>query len=367
VSAFDWLFGDFWACRQVPWPYASGGAAISLSTALGLAVLRSLRSDGPNGEGASLVSRAVGAGLAAVRDVIEGGLARITAVVDPRRDLRDKLAAALDGVVRRATTGQVRDAESHVAALAAAWRSAEVARLAEVLGDAVRILGPRTDLTILSLLEHDAALRAGFGAGTEILPFLAAAVAHEQGQVDVIVTGHSKGGVLAPTLALWLAETQGPGTPANERWDPDGRATVQCYAYAGPTAGNSEFSARSKTKLPDRCHRFANPYDVVPHAWMGTELEQIPSLYDDVVPHSAAIADLIQIVVTLTKPLGYTQIETRTDVPTGLPDYPKLAQKPLFFDQFVYQHMEAYLRAFGLTDHGIDTATFFDPMASLPG
>src|SRR5258706_458728 len=45
VSAFDWLFGDFWACQVMQWPFTTEPAAVSLSSALGLAVLQRLRSE----------------------------------------------------------------------------------------------------------------------------------------------------------------------------------------------------------------------------------------------------------------------------------------------------------------------------------
>src|SRR5258706_9964997 len=45
VSAFDWLFGDFWACQVMQWPFTTEPTAVSLSSALGLAVLQRLRSE----------------------------------------------------------------------------------------------------------------------------------------------------------------------------------------------------------------------------------------------------------------------------------------------------------------------------------
>ena len=43
VASSDWLFGDLWVGKTMPWPYANGGAAISMSTALGLASLQAMR------------------------------------------------------------------------------------------------------------------------------------------------------------------------------------------------------------------------------------------------------------------------------------------------------------------------------------
>jgi len=60
---------------------------------------------------------------------------------------------------------------------------------------------------------------------------------------------------------------------------------------------------------------------------------------------------------SLTESGGYSQVDKLTElrgaVDTDLP----------FFDQFVYQHMQAYLEMTGLTAMGINQNTFFDPLA----
>ena len=54
ISLTDWIFGDLMVARQVEWAYGkdTGGAKISLSTALGLQVLQHLRWE----EGTSMVA-----------------------------------------------------------------------------------------------------------------------------------------------------------------------------------------------------------------------------------------------------------------------------------------------------------------------
>jgi Lipase (class 3) len=57
-------------------------------------------------------------------------------------------------------------------------------------------------------------------------------------QTNVCVTGHSLGGALTPTLALWLLEN-------SSEWDISASSTVSCISFAGPTAGNQLFAKYS--------------------------------------------------------------------------------------------------------------------------
>lgn len=55
---------------------------------------------------------------------------------------------------------------------------------------------------------------------------------------NICVTGHSLGGALTPTLALWLIENP-------SQWDVSSNSTVSCISFAGPTAGNQQFATYS--------------------------------------------------------------------------------------------------------------------------
>lgn len=58
--------------------------------------------------------------------------------------------------------------------------------------------------------------------------------------VNICVTGHSLGGALSSTLALWLLQN-------TSQWDNSGKSTVCCISFAGPTAGNQAFATLSNT------------------------------------------------------------------------------------------------------------------------
>src|SRR5262249_56320264 len=106
--------------------------------------------------------------------------------------------------------------------------------------------------------------------------FRGAAVTWAEGDGEFVYTWHGKFGALASTLALWLAETQGPGAPLAERWDRERRATVRCWSFAAPTAGNAAFARRAGGVIGTRNRRIVNPLDVVPTARAAATLGPLP-------------------------------------------------------------------------------------------
>ena len=244
VSSSDWLFGDLWVGTTVAWPWADDDAAISTSTAVGLATLQAMRSRPP-----SVVSRladAVHEHLgAAVDRIIAAGRANVSGMAEARATRGSSVEAQIETIVghwvmkraeRADVLTQLRKAESRV-------------RL-----DAVMLRRPWQPA------EHREEL--------ELLTFLRTQAESSAVPLDVVVTGHSKGGALAPTVALWLAETRDPqAVPPTQCWDPSGRAKVRCYAFAGPTPGNAAFATRVERKLDQGHHRIVNTNDVVTHAW----------------------------------------------------------------------------------------------------
>src|SRR5262249_460381 len=92
--------------------------------------------------------------------------------------------------------------------------------------------------------------------------------------INVCVTGHSLGGCLAPTLALYLKEQRAA-------WDVSGESNVSTISFAGPTAGNSAFAAYSDSQfgggpyppnwdesLGTTCDAVRCDLDVAPLAWI---------------------------------------------------------------------------------------------------
>ncbi len=56
--------------------------------------------------------------------------------------------------------------------------------------------------------------------------------------INVCVTGHSLGGMLASTMALYLSDNR-------STWDITGQSTISCISFAAPTAGNQAFASYS--------------------------------------------------------------------------------------------------------------------------
>jgi hypothetical protein len=86
----------------------------------------------------------------------------------------------------------------------------------------------------------------------------------------VEVSGHSLGGAQTQTMASFLKgrlKTINPNIP------------VSGWAYAGPTAGNGEF-ADSLVAQIDGYYAYNNTLDVVPHAWVASELNELCTIYD---------------------------------------------------------------------------------------
>lgn len=145
------------------------------------------------------------------------------------------------------------------------WQVPWVYALLEAPGAKIA-LGTAVGLGILQSMKPSSEVPGG---GSTLVDFLATVTKRP---VEIAVVGHSLGGALAPTVALWLADTQG----FLSHWDPHRNATLSALPTAGPTAGNGAFAAYSGKKLGARLTPFYNTLDVVPHAWQASMLQEIP-------------------------------------------------------------------------------------------
>lgn len=94
--------------------------------------------------------------------------------------------------------------------------------------------------------------------------------------VQVAVAGHSLGGALSPTLALYLVDTK-------KNWDPDNKTSVGAFPTAGPTPGDESFAAYYEKQIKANTIYYLsqhNSLDIVPHAWEKGDLAKIPTIYD---------------------------------------------------------------------------------------
>ena len=127
------------------------------------------------------------------------------------------------------------------------WSGCKGAKISKATDNGIQLL--------LHKLTPDTGLPA---AGQSITEFLQRISSQP---ITISFTGHSLGGALAPTLALWFKEKQ-------ESWDTKGHATISCTAFAGATAGNDTFADYSNTLFKDNpIRRIHDTNDIVPHAW----------------------------------------------------------------------------------------------------
>jgi hypothetical protein len=305
ISASDWLFGDFWVSSTVPWPYAGAThqAAISASSALGLGRLQAMRS--------------------------------------PRLELQP--------VPDRGRQPATQDAASaQVARIALGWRRFADGPTAWLRNHVAGRLESAVSLSWTDLRSRS--LGAPGESGLDLLTFLADE-AHAAGEpLDVVVTGHSKGGALAAVVALWLRDLL-VSPDAVERWDGGRGARVACHAFAAPTPGNAAFADRIDAVLGSDHRHLRNMNDVVTHAWQVDELEQIPELY---APRRTVLETLIPVIASRIKPIGYRQARAGVTTFEGA-----LRGNRSFEAEFVHQHLDAYLAELGLLGQEMSALTFF--------
>ena len=213
-------------------------------------------------------------------------------------------------------------------------------------------VGTTTGLVILQNMQPDSGVP---GSGTTLWDFLKGLTGSP---IHVTVSGHSLGGALSATVALWLQDTQ-------LFWDPDSNATVNTMPTAGPTAGNGQFAAHSNAQLPNAAlpsnspasFRYANSIDLVPHAWNEATLEAAKTLYAPQIPENALVDKAIDLAQYLARNGDYTQL-TPADPPfVGTVDESIInPADPTFVNylmQAAHQHVNAYDDYFSL---GLDTA-----------
>jgi Lipase (class 3) len=186
-------------------------------------------------------------------------------------------------------------------------------------------------------------------AATTLIEFLKNYVGSANAPVKVWVVGHSKGGALAPALALWLAESRGANTG---NWDPRNRATLHLATFADPTPGNGNFAERVQHAMAST-YRLANPYDIAPHVWAAGEAARIPTLYGIKL---LALEPLASLLVLRLRRYGYEHESSAESWPR-----PSLVERPLL-TQIAVNHLDAYLQKLGIYDGQLNTLAVFAPI-----
>lgn len=362
MSLFDWIFGDLMVMRQIPWPYGDRksveGASISFSTALSLSIHQHMRWEPTGPDTATELWTAITHTIS--HKLRDAGSALLHRVADDLREPLGRLRGDLQSGMQTVATSARKLTPDSLDQWAEAVRRQQTSGSAYIILNAfdgsLKLL-EGTHLDPLRLVLGGTRLRSVFASGITLQDFLAAAVANAKDPVEINVTGHSKGGALSPTLALWLADTQGPHVPEDDRWDPDRKATVHAYSFAGPTAGNGTFAAHSNAVIGPRCYRIVNQLDIVPHVWAVCDLNSIPTLYRLPAAQQAILKGLTDELVRAVGILDYQHVGNHVTNFPGVFD----SEKSLLL-QVVYQHLDGYFEQMGLQGE-MSTAIFFNPLA----
>jgi len=195
-----------------------------------------------------------------------------------------------------------------------------------------------TDLGVRQLQQMQP--QAGLpGAGKTLLAFLNDELDADK-PAEICVTGHSLGGALAPTVALWLNDIKGEQLPES--------LEVSTVAFAGATAGNKDFAAYSDHRLGHNCIRVANSLDVVPYAWNLQSLTKLYSLYTPYgVSADLGFKALFAAMIAGSVKNHYTQIQADTPALPG-------KFQPMLKDyllQGLYQHVVGYPQVLGMLEN----------------
>ena len=162
---------------------------------------------------------------------------------------------------------------------------------------------------------------------------------------NLVVTGHSLGGTLAPVMATWLAEEQ-KITP----WSSTPR--IETYASAGASPGDSTFAATIEGVLgKEFIFRIWNLMDVVPHAWVESLLSEVKDLYEPNIKPDLLVKALVDLAIDAAKGRDYTHPDSDAKPLQGT-YYPVEGKND--FDKYLsemdYQHVDAYIQLMGMED-----------------
>lgn len=174
------------------------------------------------------------------------------------------------------------------------------------------------------------------GTPNGIIDFLTGVAA--SGKVNILFTGHSLGGALSPTLALWFKQSQ----KIAGAWDPHGNATVSTVPFAGPTAGEQDFANFFNQQFGSACDRIYNTLDVVPHAWADATLDELPNLYAPTIEMNLAEKALVELIKLTVK--DYTQVGVANPITWII----QPEDHPSYIGQLIIQHDDSYPNLLGV-------------------
>lgn len=154
--------------------------------------------------------------------------------------------------------------------------------------------------------------------GKTLAEYLKQEFQSQQNPIELAVTGHSLGGALSPCVALALKDNQ-------SYWDPNQKATVTTYPFAGQSPGNDKFAAYFSSRIKSEdFHGHYNSYDVVPKGFQESDLNQVQDIYTTISPELAkqcVIGKIIHCVKQNIDPFNYTSLYSKENQFTYQVDY----------------------------------------------
>ena len=169
-------------------------------------------------------------------------------------------------------------------------------------------------------------------------------------KIKINITGHSLGGLLTTTLALWL------NYKITER-KLDDFVDLNIYSFAAPTAGNQEFVKHTEKVFQDKFKEhfkekficYANKLDVATHAWVESDMKKLNTIYinkekgDELKPSSNEEI-VLKAVQALSENKGYHKLSI-TPIESKIEYY---ILSPLcgttYSIEAIYQHISPYFR-----------------------
>lgn len=196
---------------------------------------------------------------------------------------------------------------------------------------------------------------------TTALAFLKSVGDTAKGKINIWTTGHSLGGALSPTLALYLNDTKATWCPNDSN-----NVSINCLAVAGATPGDISFSRRYYKELGSNTIRIWNHNDPVPHGFQANilvlnndMLDQVDSIFKpDGIPTPAVLDSIIGGVRVVAANYVYTQLYPSRDteftaswygVNDTFPGGTHLGDPGTFLGQLVCQHIPSYPAFFGVS------------------
>lgn len=177
---------------------------------------------------------------------------------------------------------------------------------------------------------------------------------------DVTVTGHSLGGCLASTLALFFKSIFN----ALEPLDPKKKnIRIHSCTFAAPTAGSKSFTdysakvfntdGENKDIYQSNFLRVYNTNDIVPCAWASDDLKRFRNLYDGVHPVPDNWKFILDSFVSALDELSESDKYTQPEPSVGF-TYPLSSDVANWTAQIGYQHGSSYPGYYDLVSMDVD-------------